>query len=200
MAIRGKVSSDGNKMVAKQPEVTEATRKRLIEAFCKFYKDKTIEKISVREIVEEAGYSRATFYNYFSDPYALLDYVEESLIHDVITQIQTEGYSLQDSGHFVRAFTKVVESNMSYLDIFSNPQSNYLMAEKLKELAMPMIIQSLGLSADDVGQRLALEFYISGLVSTLNSWLSHQDEISIDLIAETLHRALWKGLLSQQDN
>ena len=36
----------------KQPEITEATRKDFIYAFCECYKESPIEKITVKEISE----------------------------------------------------------------------------------------------------------------------------------------------------
>ncbi len=44
---------------------------------------KPIEKISIRELTDTAGYNRTTFYNYFSDIYDVLDYIENSSIRYV---------------------------------------------------------------------------------------------------------------------
>ena len=48
----------------KQPQVTEQTRANLREAFWNLYAERPIERISVREITDRAGYNRATFYLY----------------------------------------------------------------------------------------------------------------------------------------
>lgn len=48
------------------------TRENLIEAFWELYKDKPIEKITVKEITNRAGYNRGTFYAYFKDTYEVL--------------------------------------------------------------------------------------------------------------------------------
>ncbi|MBQ8625170.1 MAG: TetR/AcrR family transcriptional regulator [Agathobacter sp.] len=47
----------------KQPEITDATRQAFIDVFCEYYLERPIEKITVKEISEKAGYSRVTFYN-----------------------------------------------------------------------------------------------------------------------------------------
>ena len=52
--------------IKKNPQLTQQTVKRLKEAFRKLYGTKPIEKISVRQITELAGYNHATFYLYFS--------------------------------------------------------------------------------------------------------------------------------------
>lgn len=64
----------------KQPEITGQTRKNIIRAFCRLYEEKPIEKISVKDVIALAGYNRSTFYVYFSDIYALLEYIENDVI------------------------------------------------------------------------------------------------------------------------
>ena len=72
----------------KQPEITEATRRDFILAFCEYYQDRPIEKITVKEIAEKAGYSRVTFYNYFKDPYNLLSQIEDEFIANFANAIR----------------------------------------------------------------------------------------------------------------
>lgn len=45
------------------------TRQNLIDSFWLLYCQKNIEKITVKEICEIAGYNRSTFYVYFNDVY-----------------------------------------------------------------------------------------------------------------------------------
>ncbi|WP_339255351.1 TetR/AcrR family transcriptional regulator [Paenibacillus sp. FSL R5-0713] len=67
----------------KQPQITEKTRQKFIVVFCELYSQKPIEKISVQEIANNSGYNRSTFYQYFTDIYALLDAVENDLLNDI---------------------------------------------------------------------------------------------------------------------
>lgn len=64
----------------KQPEVTEQTRKNIISAFCCLYETHPIEQIRVKDVIAIAGYNRSTFYEYFSDIYELLAYLEDDVI------------------------------------------------------------------------------------------------------------------------
>ena len=57
----------------KQPEITYRTRQAFVDAFIQIYMMKDINKITVREIVDLTGTSRATFYRYFQDVYAVLN-------------------------------------------------------------------------------------------------------------------------------
>ena len=60
----------------------EQTKENLVEAFWTLYKDKPLEKITVKEITDKAGYNRGTFYSYFKDTYEMQKYVRDSLLPD----------------------------------------------------------------------------------------------------------------------
>ena len=45
----------------KQPEVTEATKRKFTDKFCELYEKKPIDRITVREITESLHYNRSTF-------------------------------------------------------------------------------------------------------------------------------------------
>ena len=56
------------------------TRQNLSDAFWQLYLKKKIEKITVKEICELAGYNRSTFYVYYKDVYDILNEIEDRII------------------------------------------------------------------------------------------------------------------------
>ena len=72
----------------KQPQVTEQTRANLRQAFWELYAERPVEKISVREITDRAGYNRATFYLYYHDVYELLDEIEDTVLGNIERLVQ----------------------------------------------------------------------------------------------------------------
>ncbi len=64
----------------KQPEITDATREALVNAFFQSAKKKSIDKVTIKEITDLAGYNRTTFYRYFEDVYALVEYAEDEFL------------------------------------------------------------------------------------------------------------------------
>ena len=67
-------------MAKKNPELTGQTIRNIKEAFWKLYEEKPIEKISVKQITDLAGYNRATFYLYFSSVRDVRDQIEDDLL------------------------------------------------------------------------------------------------------------------------
>ncbi|MBV7337881.1 TetR/AcrR family transcriptional regulator [Chloroflexi bacterium TSY] len=62
------------------------SRKNLIEALCTLVKDRPLQKISVRDITEEAMVNRSTFYAHFVDKYDLFTVaIGERMRHDLAT-------------------------------------------------------------------------------------------------------------------
>lgn len=59
------------------------SRQNLIAAFERIFPEKPIEKISIKEITNAAGYNRSTFYLYFKDIYELADAFEAAVLEEV---------------------------------------------------------------------------------------------------------------------
>ena len=64
----------------KQPAVTAATRQKLTDAFWELLEKKELSRITVKEITDLADYNRGTFYQYFTDIYALVEDEEERIL------------------------------------------------------------------------------------------------------------------------
>ena len=63
-----------------QNKVAKLTRQNIIDAFWDIYSKKKIENITVKEVMDRAGYNRSTFYLYFEDIYDVLYQIEEGLL------------------------------------------------------------------------------------------------------------------------
>jgi AcrR family transcriptional regulator len=58
----------------------QVSRKVLQDSLLALMKEKSILRISIKEICEFAGLSRATFYAYYKDQYDLLQAIEEQTL------------------------------------------------------------------------------------------------------------------------
>lgn len=61
------------------------TKKRIAKAFKKLFVTQSFDKISVRDIMEEAGVRRQTFYNHFVDKYELLEWIFQTELREQVT-------------------------------------------------------------------------------------------------------------------
>ena len=69
------------------PETAQASRgkqakARIRQAFTKLLREKPIQRIAVKELCQEAGVNRSTFYAHYQDIYDLLTKIEEDMLED----------------------------------------------------------------------------------------------------------------------
>ena len=181
----------------KQVEVTAATRQAFLDAFCILGKGKPIEKITIKELTEKAGYNRCTFYQYFNDVYDLLTSIED----DIILQIKENTIAKIEHGNleevFIVTFTKIHEEKAKYFDILLGNSNSIRFAERLKTEIAPVLIKEFHLPKGDAKVTYLLEFYLSGAISTISRWLNNQRDISSAELATLLRDMVTKGLLPQ---
>ncbi len=196
--VKGRFSQLEGEPMNKQPEVTEATRAALVEAFCSFYRERPVERITVKEVAEKAGYSRATYYKYFTDNYDLLDYVEESLVDNALSRLEGIAPRSADwAESFVASFANVVETTRAYSAIFAGPMGTARFTARAKREVVPQIMRAFGISEDDRRALAALEFHTAGLIAVLGYWLGGNWDVPAEEVATLVRGILNDGVLAQ---
>ncbi|MCF2643261.1 TetR/AcrR family transcriptional regulator [Roseburia hominis] len=78
----------------KENRRVKMTKMLLNESFLKFLAEKPLARITVKEICEDAGVNRSTYYAHFTDPYDQLKKLESDIMVDMtiyVDNIVTEG-------------------------------------------------------------------------------------------------------------
>lgn len=70
----------------------ETAKETIMQAFLKLLFERSLEELSVKVIVQEAGISRSTFYLHFSDKYELIEEVRRKLNNRLLSFYQVESY------------------------------------------------------------------------------------------------------------
>lgn len=87
----------------------ERTDRDITNALLKVMEKKSLEKISVQDILDEAMVNRSTFYQHFSDKYAILERLQEKYVSDMTERID----EMEKSGEW--SMEKVNASLCDYL-------------------------------------------------------------------------------------
>ena len=66
--------------------MSQLTKRAITESFMKLINQVPFDKITVKDIVEDCGVNRNTFYYHYSDIYALLDEILENETKRVLTE------------------------------------------------------------------------------------------------------------------
>lgn len=104
---------------------SQFTANQLRNAFIELYKQKPIEKISIREISEKADTARGTFYVYYQDIYELLEIIENEMLDGLLmlgTKGRTDLYAVYD----------FIETNRSVFIALLGPYGRQSFEHKVK--------------------------------------------------------------------
>jgi AcrR family transcriptional regulator len=175
----------------KQPEITEKTRQMFIDVFCELYSQKPIEKISIQEIANKSGYNRSTFYQYFTDIYELLDFVE----NDLLSYIKEELANKEASTHTVQNALHCLEKK-GYLATLNALLGDYGSIRFLERLKREITLDRLesNLPQNNAITPYLIEFHISTSFSLFRLWLQRQKDLSPEEFTELVDNLYTKGV------
>lgn len=180
----------------RKSELTAFTRKAFVAAFCVLYKDKPIEKITIQEIADKAGYNRSTFYQYFKDSYDLLAYLEDMLISQIRDNIIANGKRGDIGNIFTISFTNIQEGTSAYLQVLLVNSNSSRFIQRLSAALLPVFMEQLHIDVSDTNSIYILDFYLSGIASIARRWLKNGQEPSIEELSALIQSILTDGVLS----
>ncbi|KAA8831503.1 TetR/AcrR family transcriptional regulator [Bifidobacterium tissieri] len=170
----------------KQPQVTERTKAMLCKAFWSMYRARPIEKITVREITEKAGYNRGTFYLYYRDVRDMFSQIEDSLL-DMIDELVADMLVDEDRIDIesnMGVILKAAKSHSRYMSVLLGDKGDPTFVTRMKTIIWPLVDRYLGITQspdmNDDERELLKEFYLSGLMAAVTSWLKMADRMPID--------------------
>lgn len=178
----------------KQPERTAKTKKALTDAFWNLYEEKPIEKITVREITEKAGLYRSTFYEYFTDVYAVRESIEQEII-DSSPLIASQVPQISSIADGMKLLMEFYSKNAKYLAVLLGPHGDSEFLNDVKKLIKPALHKFFNIDTDDLETDIFIEMAISGVISILNYWYSHRDKLSIEEVIATGSQFMQHGLI-----
>ena len=181
----------------RQPERTDATRGRFVEAFCLLYQTKPVEKITVKEIAALAGHNRVTFYQYFRDAYDVLEFLERELLTHVRSAITANIGRADMFRQFDQVFAGILDGNPELVRILLTGPNCGSTLERCKTAMLPVIMEAFHIQADDHQARAVLEFYLAGVVSLLKYRVDHAQAITTPQLAQIIRNFLQKAVLPQ---
>lgn len=159
------------------------TRKDFEEAFWRLYAKKSIERITVRELCEVAGYSRGTFYLHYTSIYDLLASAENDLLEQVTVCVQYCSDNMGKVDLFV-LMTRVLalyERNSERIVILLGERGDASFTPKLKNIMKQAPIWRVSDPSLDIpdGERaLLLEQTVAGVLYMITAWLDDPRGVS----------------------
>lgn len=184
--------------MSKRVEITAQTKQNIIDAFWSLYCEKGIEKITVKDIANKAGYNRGTFYEYFSDVYDVLEDVENSLI-PTLDELPPVSIPTGTLGMPLDSFFELYKQNNKYYSVLLGENGDPAFASKLKNSIKPTIMQifSDNPNVDQKEMDYILEYTLSAMIGIMSYWFKQTDVLANDKLHELINRLMEQGVMKQ---
>lgn len=182
--------------MAKRPDKTAQTKADFKEAFWRLYAKRPMEKITVGQVCELAGYNRGTFYLHFRDLYDVLETIEDDLLDGMTDCVDSCMRRLRvDSGKLscIAACKDVVlyyERNKSYISVLLGEDGDPSFVFRLKDDLKPLWREYVIAPDSERTEReidLLLEYTLSGTLFMISRWLSNPGQLSARELAHLVY-------------
>ena len=153
--------------------MAQRTKKRIQETFLAMLEQESLDKITVKDLVDRCGMNRNTFYYYYQDLYALL---EELLQEEAEKIIEAHhAFDLWQEG-FLDAIAFVLEHRRAAYHVFNSNARAYVTRYflRLGDFILTDVVRELsaGLPVSLEDRRILVDFYKHALVGVVKEDLS----------------------------
>lgn len=177
----------------KQPEITEKTRQRFVDAFWSLVREKPIAKIAVSELTRRAGYNRSTFYEYFLDIDDLLAYIESSLLEQVKQEILQASLENRSPGDLFQIVFAAMNEKI-YLLMGPNGDSGFF--AKVKAELLPYVEEYFFAPKDLPNLDYLICFVNSAIFGLLQHWNEQGKNFPAEEVSGMMQNLVFNGLRS----
>jgi len=166
------------------------TKMVLQQALLKILQRKPIDKVTIKELCEEAKLNRGTFYLHYSAPNDLLMEIEQQFIDEAMMPFSlyfNEGY---ETIHMAAVFTAILK-NKDLCRIIMSKNGNPRFLERMKEMLRESIVDGWcgefpTYSRDDLNY--VYDYVLTGSMRLILNWIEDDKGISAADLARRLDR------------
>ena len=158
--------------------MSQPTQRVIVEATMRLVEQKTVKKITVRDIVEACGITRNTFYYYFHDIYEVLEYALAKGFERIGEQTQSFEEFLGSSFAFCVDYQRVLYN--LYHSVGYEPLADYLK----KQLRPHLLSHLQSIRTAEKDEKLLCVLYEEALVGTLMRWICNPRRITDEAVIQ----------------
>ncbi len=171
----------------KHETTTLMTKKALAASLKKLMEKKPLSKISVREIIEDCGVNRKTFYYHFQDIFELVKWMFEEEAIDVVAQYDL----IIDYEDAIRFALNYVEANKhicncAYDAIGRDELKRFFQKDFFGVIESIVDHLSEGMNVSQGYKSFLVNFYTEALASLLIDWIRNKDNLDKETLIKYL--------------
>ncbi len=164
------------------------TEKAFIAALFVLLEKKELNKITIKELCEEADMNRSTFYLHYYDIYDLMDKTEQQFIDNIFDTISDQFLDLSDS--VMQTFDHIKMNKDQYRILFSVDNGRRFVLKLFDALTgrhLPQVKKAFPEYNEDAAKNICM-IYVGGAIALLYGWIVENDcEIEPKELLKTLN-------------
>lgn len=165
------------------------TKKAIQDALLLLLESKPKNKISIKELSENAGINRKTFYAHYSCVEDVLLEMEDEIvtnISDFVKSCVRDEYGLNPY-LFIQYVHSIYSSNPAFFETITSERNYHYIAEKIKHVFKEQILETLNIPEDKTLEtNFQIEFFLSGITSVYVEWQRLGKPCSFEKVSEFL--------------
>lgn len=166
------------------------TKKSIALAFWELRKEKSIDKITVKELAQKATINKATFYLHYHDIYDLEKKLQTYSINLIINSVRIKNVNLLNYGNLHKELMLSFAKYANYITIFTDSDNCTSFIAEFESTLIDYIRKFDNNFATDPNRRLLLSFIINGSFYT---YINNKD---IDNVVEKINTVIIEALSS----
>jgi len=152
------------------------TKMVIKDSFVKLLKQKSISKISIKEICEDADINRSTFYAHYVSQYDLLHQIEKDIIDDISKYLTY--YDFKNRADVpvdgIEKILEYIKENSELFDLLLNSNGDIKFQQEITKIIgkqhFPLDTESNFLNKEDA--EYIFDFLANGSVGIIRKWLN----------------------------
>jgi len=179
------------------------TKQVIKDEFIDLYINRSIDSIRIKEITDNAGLNRGTFYIHYQDIYDLLDEVEDELISGLDKHISKikELIAINSNITTIKPFLvqglEYISERSKYFKAFLGANGSPSFLRKIKHIAKTKFLDNLRIEnkSAEYGDYL-IEYIVSANVGIIVYWLETGMKLSAEELTNLMSNTMFRGPLS----
>ena len=166
------------------------TKAILQQALLNILKTKHIDRVTIKELCEEAKVNRGTFYLHYATPNDLLMEIEQQFIEENMTHFNpyfNEGY---ETGYLARLFSSVLK-NKELCCIIMGKNGNPRFIERIQNMIRPLSIDGWCREFPNYRREeleYVFDYIFTGSMRLILNWIEDNQGLSTEELANRLDR------------
>lgn len=183
--------ADGVDIVAgEKAEYRNAIRSRSLirKAFVELMQDKSVEQITITDIVRRADINRGTFYAHYRDPQAVLSQIEDELVAemDMLIEQCNANDLIKDPSAILRDIGRLLENNREFYRLLLKASGSGSFLIKLKSAFVERMMndpRTIARYRNREKFRATITFFAGGLIAVYEDWFAGKLDKSLEEVA-----------------